>query len=926
LATEAARIFINVDTNARKATGQLNQLDRSVGKNEKSTKKLAGSFLSKAGLAAGIAAATVAAAKLSSQLIAAASDAEETSNKFNVTFSSISDSAQETAQNLADNFGLSSKASQQLLADTGDLLSGFGFTQESALDLSTQVNELAVDLASFTNFSGGAEGASQALTKALLGERESIKSLGIAITEADIKRLAEDKGITGELDRQTKALLTLELATKQSKNAIGDFERSAGTLVQVQKEASAEFDDLAVNLGERLKPAAIAVTEAFGNLAGNINDALNAADERSQRRISELNASFEDLVSSFDGTEESLEKIQDRFPGVTRGIISAANETGNYVSALNEVEKAQGKLQRIDFLQQFGGAESDIIAVDRAINSLNLELLDLSGKEATGNWWEDDTRPAVERAQKAFDILNEQAAITSSSIELTSDSFDRLVSLIEAGDEQGIENLLNSFIGTNTEVEELRKQLADIQSGSNISELNGDVDDAAKSWVNYKEDALNALDKVFTGIEKEASIADALGEDFDVVEQKSDAIRKTITDLLNIPADQIDEAFTLDDNTIKDLLRQLQSLNIGADVWLPGPQEVRAATQYIQGAYEDIGDSAEEAGEKAKVSIEDAFDAFEDFNNQIGGVGIDTAEALGISFTTTLGDIASAFGPVGMAASAVIDAWADAFQQQERFREEIPQLSEDINRQIDEILLNQRKDALDRLYDAEIANIKAIEEARIQAFLSTLSEEEVQALKTAGVIEETELERIQREKQEAIEAGDDETLAQLENEEKIAQIRADALAKQEQAEREYRNKVAQWEYEKAVFDKDARMAEAEAKKQSALADLPWWAPKGKREEVAGIYDGLISTIEGISIPSPPSFQFGGSFEVPPGNAMDGGLIRVNQGERVDVSPVRSGGGMRQPINIMVDRKVLAKTVVDLTNSGEGGVLNSRVIR
>ena len=100
--------------------------------------------------------------------------------------SSSKGDALQTAETFKKSFGLSSQAAMGLLADTGDLLVGFGFTEKEALNLSKQVNELAVDLASFTNFSGGADGASQALTKALLGEREAIKSLGIAITEADL--------------------------------------------------------------------------------------------------------------------------------------------------------------------------------------------------------------------------------------------------------------------------------------------------------------------------------------------------------------------------------------------------------------------------------------------------------------------------------------------------------------------------------------------------------------------------------------------------------------------------------------------------------------------------------------------------------------------------------------------------------------------
>lgn len=190
--------------------------------------------------------------------VKAASDSEETFSKFATIFRDVEHNADVAFKSLRDNYGLSSKASKQLLSDTGDLLTGFGFSQQSALELSTEVNKLAVDLASFTNFSGGAEGASQALTKALLGERDSIKSLGISIMEEDVqKRVAINttKGLTFETDRQAKAFATLQLAQEQSKNAIGDYERTQGGFANQFKLLGQRTNDLAVEFGTVLLPA-----------------------------------------------------------------------------------------------------------------------------------------------------------------------------------------------------------------------------------------------------------------------------------------------------------------------------------------------------------------------------------------------------------------------------------------------------------------------------------------------------------------------------------------------------------------------------------------------------------------------------------------------------------------------------------------------
>jgi hypothetical protein len=166
--------------------------------------------------------------------------------------------ANQTAEELRTSFGLSRTASRQLLSDTGDLLSGFGFTQEAALDLSEQVNKLAVDLASFTNVQGGSQRASRALTKALLGERESVKELGIAILESDVKAKVLEltqQGLTFETNRQAKAYATLQIAMEQSKNAIGDFARTQDSAANRARVAAARLRDIADTIGMALLPA-----------------------------------------------------------------------------------------------------------------------------------------------------------------------------------------------------------------------------------------------------------------------------------------------------------------------------------------------------------------------------------------------------------------------------------------------------------------------------------------------------------------------------------------------------------------------------------------------------------------------------------------------------------------------------------------------
>lgn len=192
-------------------------------------------------------------------LVKLASDAEETQAKFDTVFSRVAKSATDMANVLDESYGMAAGQSRRLLSDTADILTGFGLTQEAALDMSGEVQKLAADLASFQNLQGGAERASRALTKALLGERESAKELGITILGADVKArvaLNTTKGLTFATERQAMAYATLQLAQEQSKNAIGDIARTQWSFANQLRELKADLVDTAVAFGRDLLPYA----------------------------------------------------------------------------------------------------------------------------------------------------------------------------------------------------------------------------------------------------------------------------------------------------------------------------------------------------------------------------------------------------------------------------------------------------------------------------------------------------------------------------------------------------------------------------------------------------------------------------------------------------------------------------------------------
>lgn len=202
-------------------------------------------------------------------------DAEETAAKFGTAFRDIRKTADASAKNLAKNFGLSQTAAERLLSGTGDLLKGFGATQAQALDLSTQVQELSVDLASYNNIQGGGARASQIITRALLGEREALTTLGTKVSEADVKTRLLAKGMEG-LEGQARLLaraqVTLELITEQSGDAMGDFARTSDSVANQLKITRANLEDAAVGFGKLMLPAVQDVLATVNKLITALNE------------------------------------------------------------------------------------------------------------------------------------------------------------------------------------------------------------------------------------------------------------------------------------------------------------------------------------------------------------------------------------------------------------------------------------------------------------------------------------------------------------------------------------------------------------------------------------------------------------------------------------------------------------------------------
>jgi hypothetical protein len=335
------KFVITVDSSG--AVKNINVVGDSTEKLEKKTQKANKSFISQAKHLAAISGAAIIAKKaydFISESIDVASAALEEHSKLNAIFSEQAEAVAIAVSTLTDNYGQSTLSAEKMLAATGDLLTGLGTSQEEALKLSLQTQQLAVDLASFTNFSGGATGASEALTKAMLGEREMIKSLGISILEADVQQRLLEKGqqaLSGTALKTAKAHATLELAMEQSKNAMGDFARTQDSFANQSRQLENTIEDLKVEIGKAFIKILLPFLKDFASWIRDNKDSILAFFEGLGKAIKGVADAF-DFASKFGKNfMEALSNIGEGNEELAKQTKFTAEETKNINAAFAEM-------------------------------------------------------------------------------------------------------------------------------------------------------------------------------------------------------------------------------------------------------------------------------------------------------------------------------------------------------------------------------------------------------------------------------------------------------------------------------------------------------------------------------------------------------------------------------------------------------------
>ena len=296
--------------------------------------------------------------------ITAASAAQEAAGAFGTTFGGAAEQLGEQLSKNANLFGLTTSEAKQLIGVFGAVAQGMGFTQDESADLSSRLFELSGDIASFNNISAGAEPVLRAFQSAIVGEREALKTYGIAISEAEVQTKAFEmtgKTSADALTRQEKALATTELLFSKASVQIGNAEREAEGFAAQMLQTRAKTQELREEVGAELLPAAGELIGVFNNFVddvspavvagfGLINDAIVATVDATDKGTDALSKYFRIFIlgqAALYGNEEAVEefnKALDENRKITnQNSVQVVGSTGitmqfmDVVSSLNDV-------------------------------------------------------------------------------------------------------------------------------------------------------------------------------------------------------------------------------------------------------------------------------------------------------------------------------------------------------------------------------------------------------------------------------------------------------------------------------------------------------------------------------------------------------------------------------------------------------------
>lgn len=264
------------------------------------------------------------------------SDLQEVQNVVDVTFPSMSKRVDAFAKQAITSFGLSETMAKRFTGTFGAMAKAFGFNERAAYEMSTTLTGLAGDVASFYNITQ--DEAYTKLKSVFTGETESLKDLGVVMTQAALDQYALANGFgktTSAMSEAEKVALRYQFVQEQLSTAAGDFARTSDSWANQVRVLQLQFDSLRATIGQGLINVLTPVIKVINTIIGKLMSLANAfrsftemiTGKKSGGGASAAAAGMEAVAESADNASSSVsgagsaaKKAAKDIKGATTGI------------------------------------------------------------------------------------------------------------------------------------------------------------------------------------------------------------------------------------------------------------------------------------------------------------------------------------------------------------------------------------------------------------------------------------------------------------------------------------------------------------------------------------------------------------------------------------------------------------------------------
>lgn len=270
------------------------------------------------------------------------SNLAEVQNVVDVTFGSMSGRVDAFAKDAAKSFGLSETMAKKYMGTYGAMAKSFGITGNAGYEMSAAITGLTGDVASFYNLSQ--DEAYTKLKSIFTGETESLKDLGVVMTQTALDQYALNEGLgktTNKMTEQEKVLLRYRFVMSQLSDASGDFARTSNSWANQVRVLQLQFESLKATIGQGLINAFTPVITVINAILEKLQTLANYFKAFTEAIFGDASGSGGGVSGSMDSAAGSSGQIADNM-GSAAGSAKELNRQLAKFDELNNLSSSRG--------------------------------------------------------------------------------------------------------------------------------------------------------------------------------------------------------------------------------------------------------------------------------------------------------------------------------------------------------------------------------------------------------------------------------------------------------------------------------------------------------------------------------------------------------------------------------------------------------